>query len=135
LARLQELKSARSGCPIATSLDLFGDRWTLVILRDLAMGKSRFGEFLSSPEKIPTNILAARLSRLESSGLIEKHAYQNNPARFEYALTARGADLLPVMQAICKWANMHFPQTWRIPDRFRSMTPADILANRPVRKA
>jgi len=128
------LKKARSGCPIATSLDLFGDRWTLIILRDLAMGKSRFGEFLRSPEKIPTNILTARLSRLEAVGLIGKHAYQDNPERFDYALTARGADLLPVMQAICRWANTHVPETWRIPDRFQAMTPADILANRPVRK-
>jgi len=127
------LKNARSGCPIATSLDLFGDRWTLVILRDLVMGKSRFGEFLRSPEKIPTNILAARLSRLEAAGLIGKHAYQDNPERFEYALTATGAELLPVMQAICRWANKHMPDTWRTPDRFYAMTPLDIMASGATR--
>ena len=60
----------RSGCPIATTLDIVGDRWTLVILRDLITGKSRFSEFLASPEKITTNILTDRLASLEGSGVV-----------------------------------------------------------------
>jgi DNA-binding HxlR family transcriptional regulator len=122
------LKKLRSGCPIATSLDVFGDRWTLVIIRDLATGKARFGDFLKSPERIPTNVLTDRLLRLEEYGLIAKRSYQKHPARFEYRLTKKGADLLPVLQAICRWANIHIPKTWRTPDRFLSLEASDILA-------
>jgi len=109
---------ARSGCPIATTLDLLGDRWTLVIVRDLLTGKSRFAELASSPERIPTNVLAARLKHMEASGLIQRRPYQERPVRHAYALTDRGARLLPVLQAMCRWANLEFPSTWRPPDGF-----------------
>lgn len=125
------LKKLRSGCPIATSLDVFGDRWTLVIIRDLAMGKARFGDFAQSPERIPTNVLTDRLMRLEEFGLIEKSAYQHNPTRYDYVLTQKGAELLPVLQAICKWANKHLPNTWKTPEKFLSLKPSDVS----VRKA
>jgi len=108
----------RSLCPIATTLDLVGDKWTLVIVRDLLTGKTRYGEFLSSPEGISTNILADRLKRLEEEGLIEKQAYQENPVRYEYRLTERGQGLHPVLQEICRWANHHFPDTWVPPAAF-----------------
>jgi DNA-binding HxlR family transcriptional regulator len=108
----------RSGCPIATSLELFGDRWTLVIVRDLLTGKSRYGELAGSPEHIPSNILAARLKAMEGDGLIEREQYQDRPPRFAYRLTERGAMLLPVLQAICRWANAELPETWRAPDAF-----------------
>ena len=85
----------RSGCPIATGLDLLGDRWTLVIVRDLLTGKSRFGDFLKSPERIPTNILTDRLEWLEAFGLIEKSSYQENPVRFDYRLTRRAPTCCP----------------------------------------
>jgi DNA-binding HxlR family transcriptional regulator len=110
--------SARSGCPIATSLDLLGDRWTLVIVRDLLNGKSKFAEFASSPERIPTNVLAARLKHMEASGLVERRPYQDRPTRHAYTLTARGERLLPVLQALSRWANTEFPSTWRAPERF-----------------
>jgi DNA-binding HxlR family transcriptional regulator len=124
--KCRALKKLRSGCPIATSLDAFGDRWTLVIIRDLATGKARFGDFLKSPECIPTNVLADRLLRLEEFGLIGKKTYQTNPARYEYGLTQKGAELLPVLQAICRWANTHMPETWRTPERFLSLKPAEV---------
>ncbi|MGO1118361.1 winged helix-turn-helix transcriptional regulator [Rhodovibrionaceae bacterium A322] len=108
----------RSGCPIATTLDLFGDRWTLLILRDLLTGKRRFKEFLESPEGIPTNILSSRLKRMEQDGLLTKVQYQNRPPRYEYQLTARGQSIKPVLQSICRWANQEFPQTWTPPDSF-----------------
>jgi DNA-binding HxlR family transcriptional regulator len=114
---------SRSGCPIATSLDQFGDRWTLVIVRDLLTGKSKFAELASSPERIPTNILAARLKHMEALGLIERRPYQERPVRHAYALTARGARLLPVLQAMCRWANQEFPTTWRPPDWFMRRRP------------
>ena len=108
----------RSGCPIAATLDLLGDRWSLVIVRDLLTGKRRFGEFLASPEGIPTNILAARLKRLEAAGLIARRPYQTRPPRHEYRLTSDGEALLPVLQEICRWANRHLPDTWVPPESF-----------------
>ncbi len=121
------MKNLRSGCPIATSLDLIGDRWTLVIVRDLATGKRRFSDFLKSPERIPTNVLTNRLLRLEEHELIEKSPYQDNPPRFEYRLTSKGADLLPVLQALCLWANAHLPDTWHTPRNFLSLKPSEII--------
>lgn len=108
----------RSGCPIATTLDLVGDRWTLVLLRDMIMGKSRYSEFLESPERITTNVLADRLSKMEQAGIISRTAYQARPKRYAYTLTDKGRDLQPVAQAMCRWANKHVPDTWVAPDRF-----------------
>jgi DNA-binding HxlR family transcriptional regulator len=111
-------RAPRSFCPIATTLEFVGDRWTLVIVRDLLNGKRRFSEFLGSPERITTNILTGRLADMERDGLIEKTAYQTRPLRHEYRLTARGAALLPVLQEMCLWANRFWPQTWRPPESF-----------------
>lgn len=111
-------RTPRSGCPIATTLDIVGDRWTLVVLRDLVTGKSKFSEFLASPEKITTNILTDRLASMESSGLVTKTAYQDHPPRFAYTLTRKGEALLPVLQAMCRWANAHMPGTWTPPASF-----------------
>ena len=108
----------RSPCPIASSLDLLGDKWTLVLVRDLVTRKRRYGEFLDSPEGIATNILAARLREMTAAGLIDKRPYQRRPLRHEYVLTARGRDLLPVLQAFCRWGNRHFPGSWIPPESF-----------------
>lgn len=113
-----EKTKPRSGCPIATSLDILGDRWTLVILRDLINGKKRFSEFLDSPERITTNVLTDRLGLIESAGLANRVMYQERPKRFEYQLTQKGRDLLPVMQMICLWANKYYPDTWTPPASF-----------------
>lgn len=115
-------KKFRSPCPIATTLDLVGDRWTLIILRDLLTGKSRYSEFLSSPERITTNILADRLERMESAGLITREPYQQRPVRHAYALTEMGRGLHPVLQEVCRWANRFFPETW--------VPPASFMADR-----
>lgn len=108
----------RSPCPIATTLDLIGDRWTLIILRDLLTGKTRYSEFLSSPEKITTNILADRLERMESAGLIAKAPYQQRPVRYAYELTEMGRGLHPMLREICRWANRFVPGTWTPPPSF-----------------
>ena len=108
----------RSGCPIASTLDLVGDRWSLVVVRDMLNGKSRFGEFLESPEGIPTNILTERLRRLESDGLIDKQPYQTRPLRHEYILTDRGRALLPILQSMCRFGNKQIPGTWTPPREF-----------------
>lgn len=110
--------SVRSLCPIATSLDLVGDRWTLVIVRDLLNGKSKYAELVASPEGIPTNILAARLKAMEGAGLLTRRVYHRHPTRHSYALTPRGEALLPILQAMCRWANAEFSKTWRPPDAF-----------------
>lgn len=108
----------RSGCPIACTLDLVGDKWTLVVVRDMLTGKKRFSDFRKSPEGIPTNILADRLRRMEEAALIEKTEYEKKPQRFEYSLTARGEALLPVLQNICRWANKFLKGTWVPPASF-----------------
>lgn len=102
--------SFRSACPVACSLDLLGDRWTLLIVRDLFRGKTRYGEFLAGPEGIPTNILADRLVRLEQSGLVASTPYQQNPQRYAYTLTDKGHDLKPVIGALAGWALRHLPR-------------------------
>ncbi len=108
-------KPRRSLCPVACSLDLVGDRWTLLIIRDLFAGKARFGEFASAPERIPTNILAERLKRLERAGLVESLQYSEHPPRYEYQLTQRGRDLEPVLDALAVWGLGQFPGTRRPP--------------------
>jgi DNA-binding HxlR family transcriptional regulator len=111
-------RGPRSGCPIASTLDIVGDRWTLVVVRDLLMGKSRFSQFLISPERITTNVLTNRLAAMECAGLVTKTAYQDRPTRFEYALTRKGEALLPILQEMCRWANAHIPETWTPPASF-----------------
>ena len=111
-------QDSRSGCPVATTLDIVGDRWTLVILRDMLIGKRRFSEFLDSPEKIATNVLTDRLALMERAGLVKKAAYQAHPKRFEYSLTQKGEALLPLLQEMCRWANRHVPGTWTAPESF-----------------
>lgn len=108
----------RSGCPIATALDILGDKWTLIVVRDLFTGKNRYSDFLTSPEGITTNILADRLARMERWGLIDKAPYQERPVRHEYRLTARGRALKPTLQEICRWSNAEFPHTWQPPEWF-----------------
>lgn len=107
---------ARSPCPIAGTLDLLGDKWTLLVVRDiLFFGKRRFGELAASPEGIPTNILSDRLRRLEECGVLVKAPYLTRPQRYEYHLTERGRDLLPVLRAMIEWANRHLPGTAKAP--------------------
>ncbi len=113
----------RSGCPIATTLDVLGDKWTLVIVRDMLNGKAKFAEFLGSPEGVPTNILAARLKRMVETGLAKKTAYQERPKRFAYELTPKGRDLIPVVHAMCGWAKSHYSECWTPPVAFMDLRP------------
>ena len=97
----------RSWCPISCALDILGDRWTLLVVRDLVLGKRRFAEFEASPEAIPTNILADRLKRLVGSGFVSASRYCEHPPRVEYALTAKGEDLRPMIRAMVEWGVRH----------------------------
>ena len=101
----------RSCCPITNVLDTLGDKWTLLVIRDLVLGKRRYQEFLSSPERIASNILADRLTKLEAAGLVTRRAYQQKPARHEYLLTKKGKGLEPVLEAIIVWGQKHYPGT------------------------
>jgi DNA-binding HxlR family transcriptional regulator len=114
----------RSGCPLASALDIVGDRWSLLILRGLFVGFSRYGDFLAGPEKISTNILADRLKTLECAELIERLTDEGNP-RGRYRLTRKGADLLPAMQALASWGFEHLPDRWTSPDWFMKAKPSD----------
>jgi DNA-binding HxlR family transcriptional regulator len=109
-------KDPRSPCPITTTLEVIGDKWSLLIVRDLLLGKSKFSEFLDSPEGVTTNILADRLRRLEAEGLITRALYQQRPDRYAYSLTDAGKDLKPVITAICRWAEVWRPKAVKPPE-------------------
>lgn len=115
MKKLRKSLSKRSLCPIATTLDIIGDKWTLLIVRDIGLfDKHKNKDFQEAGEKIPTNILADRLKTLVKNGLVEKRLYQNNPPRYEYYLTDAGLGLLPVIRAMAAWAN-EFIEGIRIP--------------------
>ena len=114
----------RSECPIATSLDIVGDKWTLLVLRDLLDGKTRFSEFERSPESIPTNILTERLRRLVVHGLAER--VQGAGRRVDYLVTDKGEAMRSVLLALADWGNANVAGTW--------VPPEDYLTQ-PVRMA
>lgn len=100
----------RSTCPVNLALEIFGDKWTLLIIRDLLFeGKRYYREFLHSEEKIATNILADRLERLEKEGLIVKQQDERHKQKIKYSLTERGIDLLPLMVEVGAWSAKYLP--------------------------
>jgi DNA-binding HxlR family transcriptional regulator len=111
----------RSPCPVACVLDLIGDKWTLLVVRDLACGKSQFKEFTASPEGIATNILSDRLGRLVTAGLVETFPAADAPSRAAYRLTARGRSLGPIVAAMAAWGLAHIRGTdMRLQPRFQA---------------
>lgn len=99
----------RSDCPISSSLDIWGDKWSLIIVRDLMFAKQcTYGDLLKSEEKIATNILASRLQSLEENGIISKSGHPDSKAKFLYKLTQKGIDLLPLMVEINLWADKYY---------------------------
>ena len=102
----------RSMCPVSSVLDILGDKWTILVVRDmLLLGKRLYSELIDSAENIPTNILADRLKRLEASGIIEKLPYQDKPVRYEYRLTQKGEDLRPLIKELAVWGNKYIDGT------------------------
>src|SRR5215469_13867464 len=101
----------RSACAIANSLDIVGDKWSLLVVRDLLHGKRTYGELVNSPERIPTNILADRLKRLEAAAIIVSTPYQQHPVRYSYTLTPKGSALGDVLIAMVRWGKAHIPGT------------------------
>ena len=99
----------RSDCPISSSLDIWGDKWSLLIIRNMMFyDLNTYGEFLNAPERIATNILADRLLRLEDAGLITKEEHPESKAKIFYKLTPMGISLLPVMTEISLWGDKYF---------------------------
>jgi DNA-binding HxlR family transcriptional regulator len=96
---------------VACTLDLLGDRWTLLVIRDLMFGRSRFKDFVASPEGIPTNILSDRLERLQEKGLVEQVPATEGGKRMAYALTEKGKSLGPILQAMRDWGLKWEPGT------------------------
>lgn len=101
----------RSPCPVACVLDICGDRWTLLIVRDLMFGRSRFKDFSASPEGIPTNILSDRLARLLRHGLAEQVPAEDGSMRLGYRLTEKGRSLGPILKAMRDWGLKWEPAT------------------------
>lgn len=93
----------RSPCPVACALDIFGDRWTLLVVRDLVIGKSRFKDFAASPEGVPTNILSDRLNRLLEHGVVTQVSAGEGSKHLAYRLTKKGQALFPVLRAMRDW--------------------------------
>ena len=94
-------------CPIARSLDIVGDRWTLLVIRDLARGHSRFASLQHELRGIAPNMLSERLKLLEGEGLITSALYSQHPPRAEYSLTEKGRALVPVLDALAAWGTEH----------------------------
>ncbi len=98
------MKKNRSDCPISCSLDVFGDKWSLLIIRDIMLrGKMSYSEFLESEERIATNILVNRLKVLEEENILSKKVSPTNKSKFLYNLTPKGVDLLPIVIEIMDW--------------------------------
>jgi DNA-binding HxlR family transcriptional regulator len=120
----------RSPCAVACTLDLVGDKWSLLVVRDLLRGSVTYGELQNSFEGIPTNILADRLRKLQEAGLIAKSAYQERPVRYAYALTEKGKALRDVLRALVRWGKKHIPGTQAL----GSPTLHAVRGRKPVRK-
>ena len=102
----------RSNCPISSSLDILGDRWSLLIVRDLMLYETRtYGDFTKSDEKIATNILANRLQILEDKGIIIKLPYPDNKVKGLYKLSPKGVELIPALIEIALWGDKHLSGT------------------------
>ena len=115
----------RSHCPINFSQETFGDKWSLLIIRDLMfMGKRYYGEFLDSDEKISTNILADRLEKLETAGIITKTTDKDNQSKKIYALTPKGIDLMPMLFEMISWG-ARYDKKSEAPPKFMKRLKAD----------
>jgi DNA-binding HxlR family transcriptional regulator len=102
----------RTHCPIHFALELFGDRWSFLLVRDIVLfGKQTYGEFLRSEEQIATNVLAARLALLEREGVVRKTPHATDKRKDVYTLTEKGLDLIPLLLDIVVWSATYDPET------------------------
>jgi DNA-binding HxlR family transcriptional regulator len=104
----------RSTCPISTALELVGDRWTLLVIRDLMFADKRhFREFLQSEEAISSNVLADRLNTLVENGIVTRREEPSHSQKAIYSFNHKGLDLLPVLIAMSSWTQKYYPRTRR----------------------
>ncbi len=105
-------KMPKSHCPINFALELFGDKWTLLIIRDLLfLGKKHYGDFIGSEEGISTNILADRLNLLEREGFVQKHDDEEHGSKYIYQPTQKAIDLIPMLLEVILWSAKYDPAT------------------------
>lgn len=105
-------KMRDTGCPVSFALDTFGDRWSLLVVRDIVLkGHKTFGQFLASNKGFATNVLADRLKQLEAAGILRKSRDPENRRKVNYALTEKGRDLLPVILEMIRWSAKYDPNT------------------------
>ena len=112
-------------CPIAAALELVGERWALLVIREIALGATRFGDIVAGTGA-PRDRIAARLKALESAGVLAKTPYHDGPVRYEYRLTESGDALIPVLEALLEWGKHHAVAT-DDPDRQRRYRPVSEL--------
>lgn len=106
--KINNMSKKRSGCPISCSLETWGDKWSLLIIRDLMLKKEcTYGDFLKADEKIATNILASRLQNLLDHGIIDKKDHPDSKLKSFYFLTQKGVDLIPVIVEINLWGDQY----------------------------
>ena len=104
----KKIISFRSDCPISISLDIIGDKWALLIVRDIAFkGKNTYGDFLNAGEGITTSVLADKLVQLESGGIISKQIHPDSKAKILYTLTQKGIDLIPSLVELITWSEKY----------------------------
>ena len=120
-------------CPIARTLDIVGDSWTILILRDLVVsGPRRFQDFERSLAGVSPNTLSARLKRLEEHGIVERRFYEQHPPRAEYVLTEKGGELRPVLRALLDWGRRH--TCWAPPSAMPGRAPREGAAPTAAQK-
>ena len=113
----------RSHCPVSCALDVLGDRWTLIIVRDaLFGGATTFGDFQSAPEKIASNILSARLQKMVDCGIFTKQKDPDNKLKIHYLLTDKGKDLKEVLMAVGRWGSDHISGALDMDKKIREVT-------------
>lgn len=106
-------EDVRSHCPVNYGLEIFGDKWSLLIVRDIVFsGKKTYGEFLRSGEGFATNILASRLASLEEQGILSKTPSFADKRKDFYSLTEKGLDLIPVLLSVVAWSAKHDPKSY-----------------------
>ena len=123
-------KSYQQHCPIAMTLDVIGERWTIIIIRDLYFGRTRFNDLLAASPGMSTKILSERLKLLEQHGLVRREVYSEHPLRAEYHLTDKGLSLEPVLNAIGAWGGQNL-----VPKKEQAALLAKIDSMRPRNRA
>ena len=102
-----KIRDNRSGCPISTSLEIIGDNWSLILIRDLFLERTTFTEFMNSPEKISSNILSDRINKLQKYNIIEYRLHPQNRKVKQYYLTKSGIELYPLIYDLIIWSKQH----------------------------